>query len=71
MCAYTPPPPYRKRVHSLPRGEVETVEDIPDDEDRTHVAEDDAVEAQCYQQRQEKQVQALSELEGHLWLQRR
>ena len=62
----TPPTVSVAHVHSLPGGEVEAVEDIPNDEDGAHVAEDDAVEAQRHQQRQEQQVQAFPELKGHL-----
>lgn len=52
--------------HSLFSGEVQPVDDIPHDEDGSHVAEYDAVEAQCDHQRQKRHVQVFPGLEGHL-----
>lgn len=53
-------------THSLLGGEVQTVQEVPDDEDGAHEAEDDAVEAQRHHQRKEQKVQHLPELERHL-----
>lgn len=56
----------RPVVHSLFGGEVQPVEDIPHDENGSHVAEYDAVEAERDHQRQERHVQVFPGLEGHL-----
>ena len=53
-------------MHLLFGGKVRAVGDVPDDEDGPHVAEHDAVEAECHYQREERQMHGLPDLEGHL-----
>lgn len=53
-------------AHSLPRREVEPVEDVPYEEDGPHEAEHHAVEAQSHEHCQKQHVQGLPDFVGHL-----
>lgn len=50
-------------MHSLLGGKVQSIQEVPDDENGTHVAEDEAVEAQRHHQWKEDKVQDLPDLE--------
>ena len=54
------------QFYSLLGRVVESVEDVPDDEDGPHIPEDDAVEAQSNEEGQEHHVHVLPCLELHL-----
>ena len=50
-------------LHSLFGGKVHTVQGVPEDDNESHVAESNAVEAERHHQRKKEHVKALPKLE--------